>query len=107
MPNIKFNYHYRDSGNYKNCGFVIFANPCNLDLPDLEKRVRAKLIWGEWFYAEEWRITELFFECIDFRVEPTWHEFECIEYTNDPPTQSISIVHFMKLIEKTLDSNKI
>jgi hypothetical protein len=36
MPNIKFNYLYRDGGNYKNYSSVIFRNPTNTDLAELE-----------------------------------------------------------------------
>jgi len=100
MPNIKFNYLYRDSANYKKYGFVIFINPDNTELEDVETLVRSKLIYTEWFYADEWGLPELFFECIDFRVEPTWHEFESLEYTDDPPSQSTSITQFKQLIEK-------
>lgn len=28
-------------------------------------------------------LPELFFEWFDFRVDPTWHEFESVEYTNE------------------------
>jgi len=101
MPNIKFNYLYRDSGNYKKYGFVVFHNPDKAELADVETFIRSKLIYTEWFYADEWGLPEIFFECIDFRVEPTWHEFESIEYTDDPPTQSLSIKKFMKIIGNT------
>jgi len=83
MPNIKFNYFYRDSSNCKKYGFVVFTNPDNLDLIEVEKRIRAKLIWGEWFYADEWGAPELFLDKCDFGVDPTWHEFEGVEYIND------------------------
>ncbi|MEO6978720.1 MAG: hypothetical protein ABI113_10090 [Mucilaginibacter sp.] len=87
MPNIKFNYLYRDSGNYKKYGFAIFANTDNLELAEVEKHIRAKLIGCEWFYADEWVVPELFFEWVDFRIDPTWHEFEGIEFTYIMPTQ--------------------
>lgn len=82
MPNIKFNYLYRDGGNYKNYGFVILSNPGNLALTEVEKLIRNKLIDGEWFYADEWGLPELFFEWVDFRDDPTWHEFESIDCVN-------------------------
>ena len=101
MPNIQFNYLYRDSANYKKYGFEIFTNPDNADLADLETFIRTKLIWREWFYTEEWHLPELFLESFDYKIDPTWHEFESIEYTGDPPTQPISITQFKQLIEKT------
>jgi len=43
MPNIKFNYLYRDAGNYKHYGSVIFASPNDLSLLEIEIIIRAKL----------------------------------------------------------------
>jgi len=82
MPNIKFNYLYRDSANYKKYGSVVFANPNNIELSEVEALIRSKLIDGEYFYADEWRLPELFLETVDFRVDPTWYEFENVEYTD-------------------------
>jgi hypothetical protein len=75
MPNIKFNYLYRDSANYKKYGFVIFTNPDDIELSEIEVLIRSKLNDGEWFYADEWGLPELLLETFDFRVDPTWHEF--------------------------------
>ena len=84
MPNIKFNYLYRDSRNYKKFGSVIFANPTNIELAEVESLFKSKLIYELWFHANEWNLPELFPEYLDFRIDPTWHEFENIEYTNEP-----------------------
>ncbi|WP_259069037.1 hypothetical protein HDF24_05590 [Mucilaginibacter sp. X4EP1] len=84
MPNIKFNYLYRDSGNYKKFGSVVFSNPTNIELAEIEKLFKSKLIDELWFYANEWNLPELFTENLDFIIDPTWHEFEGLEYTNEP-----------------------
>jgi hypothetical protein len=84
MPNIKFNYLYRDSGNYKKFSSVIFYNPNNIELTELEKLIKSKLIDGLWFYADEWKLPELFTEYLDSRIDPIWHEFESIEYIDEP-----------------------
>lgn len=84
MPNIKFNYLYRDSCNYKKYGYVILENPHGLELSEVEKRITAKLIDGQWFYADECGLPELFFGWVDFGVDPTWHEFEGVEYSEEP-----------------------
>lgn len=99
MPNIKFNYLYRDGGNYKNYGFVILSNPGNLALTEVEKLIRNKLIDGEWFYPEEWGLPELFFDWVDFRVDPTWHEFGNVENT----CQSISRDTISKVARNSKD----
>jgi hypothetical protein len=101
MPNIKFNYLYRDSANYKKYGSVIFSNPDNIELSEIETFIRSKLIDGQWFYADEWGLPELFLETFDYRIDPTWHEFEEVEFTDDITTQSITIEEFKVLIEKS------
>ncbi len=98
MPNIKFNYLYRDSGNYKKYGSVIFSNPGNMQLQEVEAIIRQKLIYGEWFYADEWGLPELFLKIVDFRIDPTWHEFESIELTEEAITAlSFSILRLVNL----------
>lgn len=47
--NIKFNYLYRDAGNYKTFGFVIFANPNSILIEEAEKKFRNSLIDSEFF----------------------------------------------------------
>ncbi|MEO7211667.1 hypothetical protein [Mucilaginibacter sp.] len=84
MPNIKFNYLYRDAGNYKNYGSVVFANPDNISLLDLEIFIRANLIEEQWFYNHLWHVPDLHFGTWDNELDHTYHEFESIEYTDEP-----------------------
>ncbi len=86
MPNIKFSYLYRDSGNYKNWGFVILSNPDNLSLVDVEGIIKKKLIYDVWFYVDEWNLPDLRFNNLDLDEDPTWHEFESVTFSNDPIT---------------------
>lgn len=83
MPNIKFNYLYRDSANYKKYGSIVFANPANIDLLELETLIRSKLIDDTWFYADEWAIPELFPDTFDWKIDPAWHEFSSVEHTDE------------------------
>jgi len=98
MPNIKFSYLYRDGSNYKKFGYLVFANPDNVDLQEFEDLIKSKLIYETWFYADKWNLPEFFTEYIDFRVDPTWHEFESIEYTDEATTSKLFIRDFMQLI---------
>jgi hypothetical protein len=61
MPNIKFNYLYRDGSNYKNYGFVIFTTPDNIALAELEARIVSRLIDDTYFYAQQWQLPDLRF----------------------------------------------
>jgi hypothetical protein len=81
MPNIKFSYLYRDGGNYKTFTEVVFANPDNLSLSEIQAIIQSKLIDGTWFYADQWQLPELFPETFDITIDPTWHEFESVTFT--------------------------
>lgn len=83
MLNIKFNYLYRDAGNYKLYGSVIFSNPNNLSLAEVESKIRARLIDGEFFNPDKWSIPRLAFEEHDRELDHDWHEFESVELTNE------------------------
>jgi hypothetical protein len=100
MPNIKFNYFYRCSGNYKKFISVIFANPADIELSELENLIKSKLIYGECFYAEELQLPEIFTDIVDFRIDPTWHEFESIEYTDEAENTELDLGEFAKTIER-------
>jgi len=91
MPNIKFNYLYRCSGNYKNFASVIFSDPGGVELSKLESLIRSNLIDETWFYAAQWKLPEIFTDIVDFRIDPTWHEFETLEYTDEPPNTPLEL----------------
>ncbi|HEY4323170.1 MAG TPA: hypothetical protein VGN20_04270 [Mucilaginibacter sp.] len=98
MPNIKFNYLYRDGSNYKRFDYVIFANPDNMALSGFEALIESKLIDETYFYADEWKLPEIFTNPVDFRFDPTWHEFESIEFTDEPPSTLLNLVELKKSI---------
>ena len=79
MPNIKFSYSYRDSANYKNFDFIIFQNPDNISLSDLEQLIISKLIDKTFFYANQWNVPSIYSIYFDPDIDPTWHEFENIK----------------------------
>jgi hypothetical protein len=86
MPNIKLSYLYRDSANYKTFGYAVFANPNNLTLEAIAAHIRTKLIYDQFFYANEWQLPDLFPTTFNPYDDPTWHEFESIALTNEPAT---------------------
>ena len=98
MPNIKFNYLYRDSGNYKRYNSVILANPDNIDLLELEALIKSKLIDETWFYADKWNLPEVFTKVIDFRIDPTWHEFESVEYTDERAGRNTDLYKLIEIL---------
>ena len=100
MPNIKFNYLYRDGGNYKNFNSIIFENDEPTSIEELELLVKSKLVYGEWFYADQWKVPEIFLSTFDFKNDPTWHEFKSVEYSSEPINSAITLVEFVSILER-------
>lgn len=98
MSNIQFNYMYRDGANYKNHDEVIFSNPERLSVELIEEAIHQRLIDGEWFYVEKWKLKDLHFPKWDGEIDLLWHEFKSVEYTNEEPTDTRSISEFLKHI---------
>jgi hypothetical protein len=97
MPNIKFNYRYRDGANYKNHSFVVLNNPTDIALANIENSIREKLIDDIWFYADKWNLPDLHFGTWDNEADHTWHEFESIELTDE--TGDMDISNFISAIK--------
>jgi hypothetical protein len=103
--NIRFSYLYRDAGNFKNWGEVVFRNPLNIPLEDLAKQLRQSLLDEKYFDAFSVSVPELFFDDYDEELDHEWHEFECLEQFDGAPTdrQERGIDTFIsKLTEKKL-----
>ena len=98
MPNIKFNYLYRDGGNYKNYSSVIFDNLGNIELAALESLIKSKLIYGEWFYVDEWKLPDLHFGTWDNEIDHTFHEFGSVAYTDKAANAELTLDEFMTAI---------
>jgi hypothetical protein len=97
--NIKYNYIYRDYSNYKNFNSVIFANPNNVPIQEVEKLIRENLIDGEFFNAQEVGLPLLFF---DDKTEDDhqWHEFESLETTNETINIELKIEDIIERLKK-------
>lgn len=84
--NIKFNYEYRDAGNYKLFGEVVFANPTNiLDLRPLEDSIRDNLFDSQFFYPFKLSIPLLHFDNWNPDLDHFWYCFESLEFSQDTP----------------------
>lgn len=99
MPNIKFNYLYRDGGNYKNFNSIVFNNPQNIELSALKDLIRSKLISHHWFYADQWQVADLHFGSWDNELDHAFHEFESAEYTNEAADSGMDLASFMYILQ--------
>ena len=72
--NVCFEYLYRDAGNYKNWGDVIFSNPKDLAIAGIMAEVQGALFEGCYFLAKQTRVPDLHFDKYDPDLDHGWHE---------------------------------
>lgn len=92
--NIRFEYLYRDAGNNKNWGEIVFTNTHNLSSESIAKKPQDNLIDGSYFYACKVDVAELFFDSFDSDLDHDWHEFHaitcCSDEANDKQGRDVS-----------------
>jgi hypothetical protein len=103
MPNIKFNYLYRDACNYKKFNSVIFANPQNIEVPTVEALISSKLIFCHWFYTDQWQVPDLHFDTWNNDLDHTFHEFENVEYTDEAADGDTDIASFISILQAVVN----
>lgn len=103
MSNIKFNYLYRDGANYKSWGEVVFANPENLTLDEVDKKLVDAFLPDKLFVASQVSIPEkfLFLNGKFTKYDHCYHEFDCVEVCEESSTDNLgrTIADFLRDIE--------
>jgi hypothetical protein len=94
--NIQFNYLYRDAGNFKKFGSVVFANPDNLSVKEIGEKISENLIDFSYFRPDSIGIPPLFFEKYIEALDHSWNEFENVESTMQPATDERTITQFIE-----------
>ncbi len=79
--NILFVYLYRDAGNNKKWGEVIFANAKGVEKISLERLIRKRIIDEEFFVSENSKLPKLEFPTFDQELDHGWYEFHSLEKT--------------------------
>ena len=74
---IRFNYLYRDSGNYKKFGSKLFSNPERIPIKDIEQKIRQNLIDQQYFYPDRVGIKKFKFH--QYLDDYSWYEFVSVE----------------------------
>jgi len=103
MSNIKFVYLYRDGANYKSWGEVIFANPDQLTLDEIEDRLVYAFLVDKLFIAHQIPVPEKFLSLDGkfTKFDHCYHEFDCVEFCEEKPTDNLnrSITDFLRDVE--------
>lgn len=99
-PNLKLNYRYRDAGNYKQFGYIIFSNVSKLSIGEATIQILEKLIDNEFFIPQEWDLPRLHFHSFDPELDHEFHEFENWEETFEQATDTRDVKVFLEEIDK-------
>jgi len=103
MNSIKFNYLYRDGSNYKSWGEVVFSNPKQLRLGEIEKRLIDAFMSDKLFIASQVSIPEkfLFLNGKFTQYDHCYHEFDSVEVCRESSSDSLerTIIDFLQDVE--------
>jgi hypothetical protein len=96
--NIRFEYLYRDAGNFKNWGEVVFSNPNQLKVKFVMEMAEEALIDRAYFVASKACVPDLKFAQYDEELDHGWHEAYAFILTDDAPNdpQGRSIEKFIE-----------
>ena len=93
--NIRFDYFYRDAGNYKLFNSVVFSNKRGLSIEHIVKVVKISFIDKGWFDPLACGLPQLKFEKFDEELDSDWHELSKICFTDQAATMDIDISDFL------------
>ena len=101
--NVCFEYLYRDAGNYKNWGDVIFSNPKELAVAGIMAEAQIALFEGCYFLANKTRVPDLHFDKYDPDLDHGRHEAYSFTSTAKQPTDSEgrTIEEFVECLRST------
>lgn len=83
--NVRFEYLYRDAGNFKNWGEIVFSNPRNINADLVSEMVEKVLIDHAYFVASKADVPDLHFVEHDEELDHDWHEVHAFQATDDAP----------------------
>ncbi len=86
--NILFEYLYRDGANYKEWGNIVFSNPEQLPVVEIDKRLRQAFEPDSLFIADQVDVPEVFlFRDGDLTAnDHCYHEYDHVEVSDKPVT---------------------
>jgi hypothetical protein len=102
MSNVEFTYFYRDGGNYKKFGRVVFTNPDQIACGTIEEALTEAFLEDGLFIADQARVPDVFLFAngkLSFD-DHCYHEFDTVRPTGEGPTdeQMRSITDFVSEI---------
>ena len=105
--NVKFEYIYRDAGNFKNWGEVVFANPNGIAVDDVvsltEKALIDKTFFSDilFFNASKAGVPDLRFDKHIPDLDHDWHTVSALLPTDELPSDPRNIEEFIESLRQT------
>lgn len=88
--NIRFEYLYRDAGNFKNWGELVFSNPSNINVDMLKSIAANMLIDQSYFIASKANVPDLHFKEYNMQLDHhCWHEIHTFVPTEEAPNDPL------------------
>ena len=103
MSHIKFIYLYRDGANFKSWDDIVFTNPDQLTLEEIEDRLVYAFLVDKLFIAHQISVPEkfLFLDGKFTKTDHCYHEYDHVEFCKEKATDNLnrSISDFLKDVE--------
>ena len=101
--NIQFDCLYRDAGNNKQTGAIIFSGEKVANLDEVAQEIQKHLIDDAFFVASEIGVPPLSFDSYDVNLDHEWHEFIGVSWTDTPTTvaDDFDIDNCIKLLSES------
>lgn len=106
--NVKFEYLYRDAGNFKRWGAVVFSNARNIGRDTLAAiSAEALPLDRIYFLPSEVGVPKLRFEEWIENLDHDWHEIHSFDLCDDPPNdlQARDIDVFLQSLFRSVTSS--
>lgn len=104
MKNIKFIYLYRDGGNYKSWGDVVFSNTDEMTPSAVTFALQRAFMQDGLFVAHQIHLPEVQLYCTGDLTpdDHCFHEFDSVELTVNPPNDRVgrSISEFLNEVAR-------
>lgn len=99
--NIRFEYLYRDAGNFKNWGELVFSNPHNINVDIVTSTAENQLIEKSYFVASKASVPDLYFKEFNEQLDHGWHELHRFVISEETPNDPLgrNIEEFIKSLE--------
>lgn len=107
--NVGFEYLYRDAGNNKIWGIVVFANKEDLNVAHLERKLESHLIDGQFFPACPDLLPALRFPHHDESLDHGWLEYSGMEVSAEEVSdiQNRDIGRFVDQLIESLEASPV